>query len=740
MKRFLIVLLAGLLLCFFATGTAGAQLTGYIDVANDGNNNTAIAYPAGTLTVSGWAADLNPVVAPVNTVQVFIDGNLVGNATLNQSRPDVATYFNNQALLPSGWTFTVPIKNLGLSFAQHTVSAVASDPYYSNVSLGPSSSSCCVITVAEADLIESVPTVTGTVASGGSIQIQETTSDQAAVGAGISWTRMYLNTSNAKGGTLLATRTISSLTPYGTAGASSTGTSKVTLPLNIGGTYYVVACANDTGSVVESNYSNNCNGVQVTVQAADLTVTADSFPVFAATGTTILATETTANLGAGSPSTTWTRFYLNKTTPSKTGGTLVGTQTVPGLTSGGSYVGATNINVPSNVAAGTYYLVACANDTNSATETNYANNCMSQQLTLVTATGAAIVDATNGNDASTTCSTAAPCKTITHALSISPPRTVVLAKPGTYTEQVVIQRNVTLTSTSPYAAVIQPPTSLTADPNDTATSLVFVGAPASSVAISNMTIQGAGAGNCGLTYGVFVTAGTATVTGNKVLTIGDPSCTSGGLAIRFGDSDMGYTYTAAGVISNNVVSSYRMRGIVVDDSTANVTGNIVTGAGGTPAVSPAGIVIRTGAQSTVSGNTVSQNTFGTLCPSHADGILLAALAGGVNVTNNTVTANDEGVGIYSRAPSGGSFNSTNISIMSNTVFNNAFLGVHIDGNSGGNTVELNTIYGNGQDDEVDETGSWTSPNNWGTDPTNYNILGNGGPYTQFLGSLGCTWQ
>lgn len=732
MKRVLIVLFTALLLCFLTTASASAQLTGFIDAANDGNNNTAIAYPTGTLTVSGWAADLNPVVAPVDTVQVFIDGTLVGTAKLNQSRPDVATFYNNQALLPSGWTFSVPIKGLNLSLAQHTITAIASDSYNAPLSLPASSSNCCVITVAEPDLTESVQGVTGAFVSGGSIQIQETTTDGAPVGAGVSWTRIYLNTSNAKGGTLLATRSIPSLL----AGGSSQYTSKVTLPLNLAGNYFVVACANDTGSVVESNTSNNCSGVQITgVLPADLTVSAFSFPTVAATGTTIQATETMANLNAASTSTTWTRFYLNKTTPSKTGGTLVGTQTVPGFTPNGTYVGNTNITVPSNITAGTYNLVACANDTNSTLETNYSNNCMSQPLNVVSATGAAIVDATNGNDASTTCGTAAPCKTITHALSITPPRAVVLVKPGTYAEQVVIQRNVTLTSTTPYAAVIQPPASLVADPTG-ANSLVFVGAPASIVGISNMTIQGAGPGNCQLTTGIYVTAGTAiSITGNKVLTIGDPNC-GYSLAIRFGNSAS--SYAAAGSISNNVVSAYVLRGIIVDGSNANVTGNTVTGLGATTTYSPAGIVIRSGAQSSVSGNTVTQNAVGTLCPYHADGILLFGLSGVVSITNNSVTGNDEGIGIYSYPPN---FISTNISITSNTVYNNAFLGIHIDGNSGGNTVELNSIYGNGQYDEVDENGSWTSPNNWGTDPTNYNILGlNGGPYTKSFASLGCTWQ
>lgn len=736
MKRVLIVLFVGLLLCFLATATAGAQLTGFIDVANDGNNNTAIAYPTGTLTVSGWAADLNPVVAPVTSVQVSIDGAPVGMAKLNQPRSDVANFYGNSALLPSGWTLSFPIKSLNPSLGQHTITATASDPYFANVNLNPSNSNCCVITVAEADLTESVPAVTGSLVSGGSIQIQETTSDTAPVGAGISWTRIYLNTSNAKGGTLLATRSISSLA----AGGSSPYTSKVTLPLNLSGNYYyVVACANDTGSVVESNSSNNCNGVQILVAAADLTVTALGFPTVAATGTTIQATETTAN-STGSTSTTWTRFYLNKTA-TKTGGTLVGTQTVPGLTpTAATYIGATNINVPSNITAGPYFLIACANDTNSTVESNYGNNCMAQSLKVVSGTGpgTAIVDSNNGTDASLACSTTIPCKTITHALSISPAFAVVLAKPGTYVEQVVIQHDVTLTSTSPYAAVIQPPATLTGDPTNTTPptySLVFVGAPASTVAISNMTIQGAEPGNCGLNQGIYVTAGIqVTITGNKVLTIGDPNC-GYSLAIRFGNSAL--NYAAAGAISNNVVSAYVLRGIIVDGSNANVTGNTVTGPAVNPSYSPAGIVIRSGAVSVVSGNTVTQNTFGTLCQNHADGIMLFGLSGNVTVTNNSVSANDEGIGIYTFPPNS---SPTNISILSNTVYNNAFLGIHIDGNSGGNTVERNTIYGNGQYDEVDETGSWTSPNNWGTDPSNYNILGNGGPYTQFAGSLGCSWN
>ena len=35
-------------------------------------------------------------------------------------------------------------------------------------------------------------------------------------------------------------------------------TTTLTLPSNISGTYYVIACANYAGTVVESNTTNNC--------------------------------------------------------------------------------------------------------------------------------------------------------------------------------------------------------------------------------------------------------------------------------------------------------------------------------------------------------------------------------------------------------------------------------------------------------------------------------------------------
>ena len=76
--------------------------------------------------------------------------------------------------------------------------------------------------------------------------------------------------------------------------------------------------------------------------------------------------------------------------------------------------------------------------------------------------------------------------------------------------------------------------------------------------------------------------------------------------------------------------------------------------------------------------------------------------GGVTVTNNMVTGNDEGIGVYSDGPT-----ATNVVIKNNTASRNAVLGIHIDANSTGNTIYTNTALNNAVDDLADEKPSPT---------------------------------
>jgi hypothetical protein len=97
---------------------------GYVDKAVDATGGSATVALNDNLLVSGWAADAHDG-APVTEVQILIDGNPAGNATLGISRADVASARGNSAYLNSGWTFTYPAS--GLSLGTHTIAAVAHD-------------------------------------------------------------------------------------------------------------------------------------------------------------------------------------------------------------------------------------------------------------------------------------------------------------------------------------------------------------------------------------------------------------------------------------------------------------------------------------------------------------------------------------------------------------------------------------------------------------------------------------
>jgi subtilase family serine protease len=76
--------------------------------------------------------------------------------------------------------------------------------------------------------------------------------------AGSSTTRYYLSVDGVKDG---ADRLLTGLRGVGilTAGSGSSGTVTVTVPSATPlGLYYLLACADDTGSVAESQETNNC--------------------------------------------------------------------------------------------------------------------------------------------------------------------------------------------------------------------------------------------------------------------------------------------------------------------------------------------------------------------------------------------------------------------------------------------------------------------------------------------------
>jgi hypothetical protein len=98
---------------------------GRVDQAVDSSTHTETVSQSGNVLVTGWAADVQDGAPVGQYVQILIDGNVVGTATLGIARPDVEASYGKPAYLNSGWTFTYSAA--GLSPGPHTVSAVAYD-------------------------------------------------------------------------------------------------------------------------------------------------------------------------------------------------------------------------------------------------------------------------------------------------------------------------------------------------------------------------------------------------------------------------------------------------------------------------------------------------------------------------------------------------------------------------------------------------------------------------------------
>ncbi len=103
------------------TTLAGGHEIGVVDLAGDSQGVATVAQGA-QLHVGGWAAD-TATGAPVQSVNIFVDGNNVGFAGLGVSRPDVAQAFSRSDYTNSGWSFQM--SSAALSVGQHSVGATA---------------------------------------------------------------------------------------------------------------------------------------------------------------------------------------------------------------------------------------------------------------------------------------------------------------------------------------------------------------------------------------------------------------------------------------------------------------------------------------------------------------------------------------------------------------------------------------------------------------------------------------
>ena len=235
------------------------------------------------------------------------------------------------------------------------------------------------------------------------------------------------------------------------------------------------------------------------------------------------------------------------------------------------------------------------------------------------------------------------------AINTANPGDTIQVDAATYTEQLVISKNLTLTGAGSATTIIQSPASMTPDPTIGTPSIVVINSGAT-VSISGFTVQGPGSA-CSVSFGVAVYGGaTLTFDQNHVTHIRDNPITGAqcGTAIRAGfGSQVGHL-----IVSNTLVDDYQKNGIYVfgAGSTGTISNTTVTGDGPETVIAQNGIFINS-ATATLTGNTVSGNdcddTAAGCGPNpetdvQSGGIVLFN-ADAVTMSNNNVTNNDAGI-------------------------------------------------------------------------------------------------
>ena len=350
-------------------------------------NPPTVAAPGGSFSVSDTVKNNGLVTAGASTTQYYLSADQqkdVSDVPPGGSRlvPSLA------AGQTSNGNATVTIPSTMLSGTYYLL--VCADDLNAVTETNETNNcraSATTVQVTRPDLVVTVVgNPTSPVGAGGTLKVTDTVKNQGTAAAGAFTVGYYLSADQQKnaGDLPLGSRSVSSLS----AGQTSNGNLTTTVPSTTPpGTYYVLSCADDSSTVSETNESNNCRASATTVQVTlpDLVITAvTNPPATAAGGGTFRVTDTVKNLGTVTAGATTVRYYLSSD-PQKGGGDVLlgGFRSVSSLTAGKTSSGNVTVTIPAGTLAGTYYLLACADDQNVVVELNETNNCLSSAGTVI---------------------------------------------------------------------------------------------------------------------------------------------------------------------------------------------------------------------------------------------------------------------------------------------------------------------------------------------------------------------
>jgi subtilase family serine protease len=321
-----------------------------------------------TLEISDTAKNQGTGAAQASQTAYFLSQN----ALLDASDPQVGT--RSVPELPSGSTHTATATITlpgSLQAGTYYLFAKADAPNAQFETNEQNNTRAAALAVGP-DLTVTALTAPSTAGAGTSIVVTDTTTNTGAGAAPASVTRFFLSSDVffTTTDTALQARSVPALAP----GAGSAGSTPVTIPAGTpAGTYYLFARADADGDVAEPNENNNNRSAIVRI-GPDLTVSALSVPSKAGAGSTIVIADTTRNAGAGAAAPSTTAFYLSSNLALDGSDVrLPGTRSVPALGPNQVSSGTTSVVLP-DVAAGTWFVLAQADDGNAVGETQEANN------------------------------------------------------------------------------------------------------------------------------------------------------------------------------------------------------------------------------------------------------------------------------------------------------------------------------------------------------------------------------
>jgi hypothetical protein len=296
--------------------------------------------------------------------------------------------------------------------------------------------------------------------------------------------------------------------------------------------------------------------------------------------------------------------------------------------------------------------------------------------------------------------------TIQQAVNAVPSGSTIRICPGKYHEQVEITEKLTIlgiaNATSDAVVVLPPTTGMVAntvdvdDPTLPIAAQIWVHDTTGPVSISNITVDGSNNQISGCApdlQGILFQSASGTLNHvavrNETLGAGLGGCQSGeGIFVQ----------TATGLASTvtieaSSVHSYNKNGITGNDAgtTLTVMGNYVQGAGVVPSGGAAqnGIQLGFGATGKIISNTVIDNIYGDITIAASADILLfdTAETSGATVTTNTLGNSQLPIALVTDTPGVGD----GVSVTSNKIFGTSSFDA-IDACTNGNSIKSNTIY------------------------------------------------